>query len=433
MITFIETPTPWVVRKHAQISLGPLYLATILKHQGFAVRIFRPDTIEDISEVLDSDVVAFTGTTLEYPMVEKCARFVRENNPNISIWYGGIHATTMYKELSAELFDAVALGEAEHFVGIMASDQEQNRLKPIYVSANYVPIINLDTIPIPDRSLIEGPHGGGIFAFDEDFKGAGNENVIVARGCPFDCHFCASKSIFPCVRFRSVDNVIAEIESIVKLYGTKQFRFADDNLTTSKKRLLELCRKLEPYDLAYRASARVHTLDKEMAEALYKSGCKEISVGVESGDQTVLDFLNKNSDLKRVAKGVQIAAAAGIHIRAMLMIGTPGERSVTPELTIQFIEDTAFHSITLSNFIPLPGSQIFNHPARYDCEILTKDFEKYDRNFWVWNQEQDAKQVTTLGKEFLIIRNLRLSEAEQIDNVNRMSQYVEKSKLNNKG
>jgi hypothetical protein len=64
---------------------------------------------------------------------------------------------------------------------------------------------------------------------------------------------------------------------------------------------------------------------------------------------------------------------------------------------------------------------------------LTKDFEKYDRNFWVWNQEQDAKQVTTLGKEFLIIRNLRLSEAEQIDNVNRMSQYVEKSKLNNKG
>lgn len=432
MITFVETPTPWNIRKNAQVSLGPIYLATILKQNGFDVRITRPNNIHELEPFLNSDIIAFTGTTLEFPMVKKCAQFVKKHNPDILTWYGGIHATVMYKEfLQNELFDSIILGESEMLISKIAKDSLERKHKPLYCSSHFPQITNLDTIPIPDRDLIQGSHGGGIFAFEQDFVGHGNENIISARGCPFDCHFCASKAMFNCVRFRSVENILSEVDDIIEKYEARQFRFADDNLTSKKSRLLHLCRELKDRKIVFRASARVHNLDKDTAKALYEAGCREISVGVESGDQRVLDFLNKHSNLEKVSRGCRIAIDAGIHIRAMLLTGTPGEYKDTPELTMEYIEKSAFHSISLSSFIPLPGSQIFNHPERYNCEIVDYDFSKYNRDFWVWKNE--GRDISDVGIENLLIRNLSLTKEEQIDNVKRMKDYVQNSPLNNFG
>jgi radical SAM superfamily enzyme YgiQ (UPF0313 family) len=279
--------------------------------------------------------------------------------------------------------------------------------------------------------MITGAHGLTIFSFGTNYIGTGSENIISSRGCPFDCHFCSSKIMCgKSVRFRSVDNMIEEVEYILNNFGCKQLRFADDNITSKKTRLIELCSRLKHYDLAWKCSARASTLTDKVCNALSEGGCKEVSVGIETGDQRVLDFLNKQTDLKSMQKGCATAANWGLNVRGLFMIGTPGELIDSPELTMEFIENTRFHSITLAFFTPLPGSAIFQDPKRFSCEILSKDYSKYNKHFWV--HKNGESELNDIG-HFLLIDNKFLTIDEQKSNIERMKTYFQNSSLNNRG
>ena len=428
-IVFIESPTPWSITQHAQIPLGILYLSTILKKIHYDVSIFRPKTVEECSLVADANVIAFSGTTLEYSMIVECAKYIKNINPDVILWIGGIHATSLPQEVAdSKLFDSIAIGEGENIIGQMALDSQQNSPKQFYYGK---PVKDLNSIPIPDRSMITGAHGLTIFSFGTNYIGTGSENIISSRGCPFDCHFCSSKIMGgKNVRFRSVDNMIEEVEYIINNFGCKQLRFADDNITSKKTRLIELCSRLKHYDLAWKCSARSSTLTDKVCKALSEGGCKEVSVGIETGDQRVLDFLNKQTDLKSMQKGCATAANWGLNVRGLFMIGTPGELKDSPELTMDFIELTRFHSITLAFFTPLPGSAIFQDPKRFNCEILSKDYSKYNKHFWV--HKNGESELNDIG-HFLLIDNKFLTIDEQKSNIERMKTYFQQSTLNNKG
>jgi len=146
--------------------------------------------------------------------------------------------------------------------------------------------------------------------------------------------------------------------------------------------------------------------------------------GIESGDQRVLDFLKKKANIKEMKEGCKNAHEAGLKIRVLFMIGTPGEREDTPEINKKYLEDLDYDMITLSTFIPLPATQIWDSPEKFNCEIISKDFRLYNKDFY-----------TSEGKRIYrpLIRNLYLTEAQQIDNVNRMEEYVIRTGKFNKG
>jgi len=341
IIRFLETPSPWLVRQHAQVPLGPLYLATILDKAGHDARLYRMAHPYDIPQ---ADVLAFSGTTLEYPMVRRAVNYIKDRGIGSSLWYGGPHATVV----PHQGFDAIAIGESESFIVQMAKDLDNNTLKSRYGPAEPV---DINLIPIPNRDLIDGKHGKGIFSFEQGT----NENVITSRGCGYRCHFCASKSMWRGVRYRSTENVLEEVR------GMSTIRFADDNFTSNKERLYEICAGLSGN---WRCSARADTLLPSVCQAMAEGGCKEVSIGAESADQRVLDFLNKRTNVHKVEQGVLNAVQAGINVRGLFMIGTPGEREDTPEINRDFINRIPFHSLTLSTFIPLPGSEIIGNRQR---------------------------------------------------------------------
>lgn len=427
-IAFVEAPSPWLVRQHAQVPLGPLYLATILKKHNYDVRFYRPNSIEEMSKLSEYDVIAFSGTTLEFPMVELCAKYVREHFKNTKIWYGGPHASATISELANNpLYDSIGIGEGESYIVQMAKDTKEDLLRKIYWP---IGTVDLNRIPYPDRSLIEGSHGGDIFAFGENFNGSGNENVITARGCPYDCAFCSSKTMWhKKVRFRSPQNVLDEIQEIVDKWGIKQIRFCDDHLASDKNRAIELCEGLAKIGVSWRCSIRADILTNELCEAMLAGGCKEISPGIESGDQRVLDFLNKNTKLEKIIEGCSVATKTGLHVRGLFMIGTPGERPDTPEINMEFIKNLDYHSLTLSTFVPLPGTAIWLNPQKYDCDILSKNFHEYNKDFWVINDdgEKGKREYTPL------IKNHFLTLEQQKNNIERMEQYILESNKCNKG
>jgi len=418
-VLFIETPAPYVVRQHTQISLGLLYLATVVK-QKHEVKFIRPDTIKEIN-CSGIDVVCLSSTTLEYPMTIDVARFIRSNYPNVKIFVGGTHVSALPDDaISNGFFDSVCIGEGENIILEMLTDLSTNELKKIYKAGQLIE--NLDSIPFPDRSLIEGNHGGSIFIDRETT----NENIITSRGCHFNCAFCGSRCTWGRkVRYRSTENIINEIKEIINKYNNNVFRFSDDSLTSDKKRCLKLCSELKKLDIVWRTSIRAESVSDEIATALINAGCIEISVGIESGDQRVLDFLNKRTTTTKMLNGCDIAKKAGLNVRALLMIGTPGERADTPEITRKYLSLLNQDMVCLSTFIPLPGTPIWNYPDKFNCEILTKDFSLYNKNYFIFKNGKALKR-----KYIPLIHNKFLSIDEQKNNIERMEKYIEKLNYN---
>lgn len=427
-IVFVETPSPWLVRQDVHIALGPLYLATVLKREGYDVRVARPKKKEDFANFRDADIICMSGTTLEYSMNVECAIWTRKHFPDIKILFGGIHATAMHQDVSENgFFDAIGVGEGELIVLDMIRDVERGELKKIYFSNGFIK--DLDTIPFPDRTLIEGNYGRGIFAYRKTYISGGTESLMTSRGCPFNCAFCASNSMWNGkVRYRSVENIVAEIRQIVKSTGTKQFVLFDDNMTLNRKRCLKLCDALKELNIVWRCLLRADQLDAEICEAMAGAGCKEILPGIESGDQRVLDFLDKHLNVEEMLEGCKNAKKAGLKIRALFMIGTPGERTDTPELNRDYIQRLDFDMITLSTFMPLPGSPIWNDPDEYNCEILSKDFGEYHKDYWVMKDGKKTKR-----RYEPMIHNKILTINQMKSNVERMKAYVEETGRYNKG
>ena len=425
-ILFLETPSPYLVRQHAQVPLGLLYIATIAKQAGHEVAFKRPKNTSEIRQYSNYNIICLSATTLEYPMTCIVAQSIRSFFPETKIFIGGVHATVMHEEVTKQpFFDKICVGEGELVILDMINDVRYNSLKykKIYKADKFIE--NLDLLPFPDRSLIEGKHGGSIFLDKE----TGNENIITSRGCPFACAFCASKSIWKQkVRYRSVANIVSEIQDIMKKYGTKVFRIADDNITSNPKRCLEFCEAITHLNIAWRCSIRAESITEEVAQALYKAGCREISPGIESGDQRVLDFLNKKTTLKRMFIGCRNASNAGLKIRALMMIGTPGEWFDTPERNKKYLEKLSYDGVTLSTFVPLPGTKIWNNPLRFNCRIMIQDFSLYNKDYYTMQCGKARKR-----EYFPLIRNLFLTLDQQIDNVKRMEKYIEELGKYNKG
>jgi radical SAM superfamily enzyme YgiQ (UPF0313 family) len=429
-IAFIETPSPWLIRKHVQIPLGPLYLSTILKNYGYDVSVIRPNNVDDLDSAMSFDVICFSGTTLEYPMNIECAKWIKSRDPHKKLILGGVHATALPEDVVKDgFFDAVFAGEAENHIVKLIQDVENNTLKSLYQTNELIQ--DLDTIPFPDRGLVPNSTGGDVFAYGKNYKGTGNQNFITTRGCPFNCAFCASKYVWKGkVRFRSVENIINEMKSLIKATQIRQLRICDDNVTSNPKRCYDLCRAIidNKLDIVWRCSVRAESLTPEIAEIMKASGCREISPGIESGDQRVLDYLNKNTSLDAMSEGCENAQSAGLTIRALLMIGTPGERRDTPEINHVYLKKLKFDMITLSTFIPLPGTAVWRNPEKYNCTILSKDFRKYNKDYWVSIHGKAQKRTYEP-----LIQNHFMTLEQQIDNVRRMEEIVESFAKINKG
>jgi len=242
--------------------------------------------------------------------------------------------------------------------------------------------VNVNKLPFPARHLIND-QGGNIFGNNKNYFEGGSAQILTNRGCGCHCSFCAAPKLNSWVRLRKIDSVIEEIEQIIEKYNIRQFRIADDNFIISKNRVLEFCEKVKLLDIAFRISARVKPFTYEMAIALKESGCREISFGIESFDDNVLNMLNKGTNAFHNYKALEICKTVGIKTRMLFMIGTPGQTPETIKINCDAIKHCPFDLVACTHFIPLPGSDIYEHPEKYDIEILDYDLKKY--NFYAYD------------------------------------------------
>lgn len=191
-------------------------------------------------------------------------------------------------------------------------------------------------------------------------------HIMISRGCPFSCYFCATSQTIP--RYRSGKNVRSELEYLIRRYGIQGFAIVDDNFIVNKKKVTEICDVIADLELKWSALSRVDTVNQKLLERMKTAGCLEIKFGVESGSETILRAMNKNITREMIMMAITTAYALGINVKVFFMHGFPGENTETTRETIYLLERLRpmILRVSLFRFTPLPGSHIYEHHKDYD-------------------------------------------------------------------
>jgi radical SAM superfamily enzyme YgiQ (UPF0313 family) len=168
------------------------------------------------------------------------------------------------------------------------------------------------------------------------------------------------------IRYRSVENVIAEIELCLR-QGYREIKFIDDTLAEDRERAMRLAAEIRRrrLDFTWFASACVNQVDRELLHAFKQAGCWAILFGVESGVQKNLNTLRKGTTLAQVRNAVRWAKEVGLKVQTTFMFGIPGETVPEALRTIDFAcelgaDMASFHAIT-----PFPGTHLHDHASEY--------------------------------------------------------------------
>lgn len=388
-------------------SLGLLYLAAITREQGYPTSIIESD-IENLSTTqvakrLITENPTYIGITLFTVGVwqaAEIARIVKEHCPHIIIIVGGPHISSMGLETIErfKFFDYAVVNEGEAVLPALLSAIEQNdeleKVNGIIYNINSLakqtppaPTINdLDSLPLPAWDLLPNFPDTYLPAI-YDYPRGPVATLVASRGCPFLCKFCDTSTFGARVRAYKPQTVFNMMKYLKQQYGIQHIQFVDDLFLASKPRALELCELLidNKLNINWSCTARVDTVKPDVLKRMKQAGCWEISFGLETGSNELLQKMEKAARVELSEQAVNWTAEAGIRSKGLFMLGYPGETAKSIQLTKDFVRRLPMTTMNLSKFTPYPGSPIYREI--YGSNIKDEHWEKMNGMNFIWNPE----------------------------------------------
>jgi magnesium-protoporphyrin IX monomethyl ester (oxidative) cyclase len=288
-------------------------------------------------------------------------------NPNVDFVVMGEPENAIF-----ELIDAVGK-ETRNLKKIMGIGFVKNGV-PVFTSPR--PLLeDLDSLPFPARHLLPMEEYNSAVK-EIPLRGEINKPwtiMITSRGCPYNCVFCTHHIVWGRKwRGRSPENVVDELQHVIKTYHVKQIDFLDDNMTLDRKRMENICDLIVKRGLSIEwftpNGVRADTLDEKLLKKMKRSGCKKIRVAPESGVQRVVDqVIKKNLDLRSVERAVVLCKKVGIKVGCFFVIGLIGETKEEIEETIKFaykLRQLGADSFIFSIATPVYGTRLYEQAKR---------------------------------------------------------------------
>lgn len=363
--------------------LGLAYLASYLRERiKCKIAILDAEVVglnyEQIKESIkkeNPDLIGITAPTPPMKHVFKIAEIVKKQiNSKAIIVVGGSHPTALPKQTIKNSFiDFAVIGEGEQTFyelvkAIKEKRQDFHKINGLYfkqdnkiVSTSPRKLIsNLDKIPLPARDLfnLKIYYSASTKKVSSDPAGP----ILTSRGCAFNCIHCISRKIWKGTpRFRSIENIIKELEECVYKFGIKEINIYDDTFTLNQERAMKICDEIikRKLNISWIAFSRVNTISEKLAKKMYEAGCKKISFGLESGSQKILDLMRKQTTVEIARKVVKKVAKQGILVHASFMFGNLGETEETIRQTIKFAKSLPLDNATFFITSPFPGTDLY--------------------------------------------------------------------------
>lgn len=371
---------------------GLAYIASSLKLRGYMPKVIDLIFDAELKQLnnLNSNagIYIISFSTVLSDRVRKIIGIIRSVDKNAVILAGGPHPTARKEKIFEEFdIDLIAVGEVEisNIVDAYFSDNTSLALSKIkgimYKESSKIMINepadfsgNLDDIPIP--SLHD-------FPIDEYFKIKGYRelSLITSRGCPFRCTFCQPilNNLFgKKIRYQSPKRVVDEIEYFVKSLKLDVVSFNDDTFAFHQQRVIDICKEIIDRKLHFlwRCQTRVG-LRRDVLECMKKAGCFLIEFGVESGSQTILDNVHKDTTVEKIIETFKDCKELHILTHSFLSIGWLGESEKTINETAEMLKIIKPFSYSVGIATPYPGTYLWDY-LKEQGMLANSDWSKYD-------------------------------------------------------
>ena len=305
--------------------------------------------------------------------VIEIVKIIKKIKPQLKVIIGGPHCTLFPKKsLEETQADVSVQGDGELIINDIKKAiggkisfssipgiyyREGNKIKK---GAELQLIKDLDSIPFPSRHLVS-KYGYGN-QFNPKIEKGDFTSIITSRGCPYACKFCSRNSVsMKTYRTRSTKNILQELKEI-QANGYKYVAFVDDSFLSNKKQVHEILDEIikERLNLKFIiTAARVDAAEEELFKKMKKAGVTHIQYGLESGNQDVLDFYNKNITLEKIRYSVNLSNKIGLFNMGSFILGAPFETKEHFERTMNFAKTLPLDSVGFATLKYMVGSEIW--------------------------------------------------------------------------
>lgn len=296
--------------------------------------------------------------------------------PEVALKYPGISFVILEPDIEYPITDLTeALNDESQFDKV---DGIARRTGESITSKPSKPKSNLNEMPFPAVDLLPIEKYYYSLLPRRNFFAS-----LTSRGCPYGCFYCAYPLGYgESWRWRSPENVVAELALLHDKYHVRSMLFRDQVFTLDMKRTEAICRLIveRDLDIGWRCETRVDRMNKSLAQWMKKAGCVGVHMGVESGDPKLLSRMGrgvvKGVTIEQVKRAFHDAKLAGLETMANFIIGLPGE---TKESTLMSYDLARELDATITSFsaaTPYPGTEMFEM-AKTNGWIVTEDWEQY--------------------------------------------------------
>jgi len=430
-----------------------LAVASVPVSKGYDVLIadqrvspnFENEIIEGVGpETVIFGLTAITGPQIRYGM--EISKFLKARYPDIPICWGGVHATLLPEQTVAHpLVDFVVVGDGEYVFcelfeclrdgksyedlrGIAYKDlneqvvsnagyvetthlEKTNSVKYVRKNGAADVIRDLDSLPELPYHLVDFDS----YKVFDDPKGRKSATLNTSRGCPFRCKFCSDPVINAGAwRGVSAERLLQKVDNLYTNHGVELIYFQDDYFPGSRKRFVQILEGLAKYEgkigwttLGVRADTITKLTDQEL-DLLKDSGCQSLEVGIESGNERVIKYLNKAETLDEMRQANKMLARLDIVVKYTLIVGFPSETDEEMMDTVKFAleleRDNPNAYCLIFNFLPIIGTPFyvdavnagFKSPESLE-DWAHMDFENWMKNFTSWISPKKARRLEAIS------------------------------------
>lgn len=354
--------------------LGLAYAAAIMEKAGHEVIIIdanaldlsKEKTLERLKD-FNPDLLGFMLTVWTFQLTLEWIRYLK-SAMGLPVLAGNIQLELYPEETFAHReIDYGIIGSAQkalpELLRALENKKDLNGIKGLVfrqsdrITVNYPDSFKEDftTLPFPSRHLLPNHKYREVMSKKKNFT-----IMITSKGCPSQCNFCHIKGT-P-YSARGPERVVDEIEECYNKYGVREIDIFDPSFTIDKQRAMAICGEIvkRKINIYLSCRGRVDQIDEELLEEMSKAGFKRILYGIESGDQGILNNINKGITLADVRRAIKLTKKHNIEALGFFLIGSPGDTISTVEKTIRFAKELNLDYAQFHKVMAKPCTDIYD-------------------------------------------------------------------------